>query len=155
MRYEDYLACAQELGYLSFTKLQNEVFRNEYTYDNSRDLMVIGQTSSGKTLVPTLLYYADARQAAAQGRRMPKMLFVVPYRALAAQKREEFQALFRRNIPDIITAQSTAEYRQDDPLIRSGIVDISVMINEKAFLFACENISFLEDMDKVLEDGTR
>lgn len=152
MRYDDYLACAQELGYASFTELQDEAFRSECTYDENRNLMVIGQTSSGKTLVPALLYYAVAKQAAAQGRRMPKMLFVVPYRALAAQKLEEFQTLFRKRFPDIITAQSTAEYRQDDPLIRSGQVDISVMINEKVFLFACEDISFFQQFDMIVLD---
>ena len=127
--YEKMLQLAKHLGYSSFTDLQKTAFRSEDVYDSGKDLFVIGETSSGKTLIPMLMYYAAYQEAREKQQRTPQMLFVVPYRALAAQKKLEIERLFQEEELDIV--QSTGEYRQNDDEIQRGEVDIAVIITEK------------------------
>lgn len=129
--YEKMLRLANHLGYQSFTALQKTAFRSENVYDSGKDLFVIGETSSGKTLIPMLMYYAAYQEAREKRQRTPQMLFVVPYRALAAQKKLEIQRLFQGEELDIV--QSTGEYRQNDDEIQRGEVDIAVIITEKVY----------------------
>ena len=88
---------AEELGYPELNELQKLVFESPETYPdetgNTRNLMIIGPTSSGKTLIPKLLYYDAVLEALEKGMPTPKMLFVVPYRALAAQKVSELRIM--------------------------------------------------------------
>ena len=116
--YEKVLRLAKHLGYSSFTDLQKTAFRSENVYDSGKDLFVIGETSSGKTLIPMLMYYAAYQEARDKQQRTPQMLFVVPYRALAAQKKLEIERLFQGEELDIV--QSTGEYRQNDDEIQHG-----------------------------------
>ena len=85
--YDKMLRLANQLGYPSFTDLQETAFRSEDVYDSGRDLFIIGETSSGKTLIPMLMYYAAYQEALEKQQRTPRMLFVVPYLALAAHKK--------------------------------------------------------------------
>lgn len=155
MDYLSLSALAGSLGYREFTALQQAAFSDPAARDPNKNLLVIGPTSSGKTLVPMLLYYERVRQAQRARQPYPKLLFVVPYRALAAQKSAElaarFNAVYGREAP-LTAVQSTGEYRQDDEIIRHAQADISVIISEKAFLFACEDRSFLEQFDEVVFD---
>lgn len=125
-------------GYNNFTDLQEEAFLNDDFYSN-RDLFVIGETSSGKTLVAQLAiamnYYG-------------KTLFVVPYRALAKQKRVELQHFFE----DKEVVISTSEYRGNDNRILNGQVDIAVIIYEKLFLFAALNPKIFAQYDTIVFD---
>lgn len=85
-QYTSYLELAKQHHISAFTALQEEAFRSEYISDSERNLFVIGETSSGKTLIPLLLYERAVIEAQRSGSPCPQMLFVVPYRALAAQK---------------------------------------------------------------------
>lgn len=148
--YEKMLRLANHLGYQSFTALQKTAFRSENVYDSGKDLFVIGETSSGKTLIPMLMYYAAYQEAREKRQRTPQMLFVVPYRALAAQKKLEIQRLFQGEELDIV--QSTGEYRQNDDEIQRGEVDIAVIITEKVYRYASRDSDFLSRYDFLVID---
>ena len=148
--YGKMLAIAKKLGYNGFTELQECAFSSEDAYDTERNLFVIGETSSGKTLIPLLLYAAALEEAKENDEPLPRMLFLVPYRALAAQKVEEIRELF----PDeeLAVIQSTGEFRQDDEAIQNASVHIAVVISEKIFKYEARNPGFLSKYDFLVID---
>ena len=150
------LACmASAMGYAEFTQLQKEAFQNPEILRPNRDILVIGPTSSGKTLIPILMYYQRVLEADRSKQRRPKMLFVVPYKALASQKCTElvapYQKVYGTDKP-LWAVQSTGEYRYADHTIQRAEMDVAVIISEKAFLFSCENHAFLSQFDEVVFD---
>jgi len=136
--FHDLALFCQTKGYNNFTDLQEEAFLNDEFYSN-RDLFVIGETSSGKTLV--------AQMAMAMNYN-GKTLFVVPYRALAKQKKTELQNFF----DDKEVVISTSEYRENDNRILSGQAEIAVIIYEKVFLFAALNPKIFAQYDTIVFD---
>ena len=131
MTYDEMVRLREQLGYSQFTELQEKVFGIYQTYTTSR-LWICGDTSSGKTLIPCLLY-AQARREVKENVRM---LYMVPYRALALQKCKEMKIamgkLFNQHMNIVI---STAEYKEDDDNILVGYPDIAIIIYEKAYIF--------------------
>lgn len=119
-------------------------------YDSGKDLFVIGETSSGKTLIPMLMYYAAYQEAREKQQRTSQMLFVVPYRALAAQKKLEIERLFQGEELDIV--QSIGEHRQNDDEIQRGEVDIAVIITEKVYRYESKDSTFLSRYDFLVID---
>lgn len=150
MNYENIKRLAGEHNIDDFTDLQELSFTNENFYNEKRDLFIIGKTSSGKTLIPQLSYQMALNAAYAENLPLPKMLFVVPYRALAAQKCDEMISFYHNRELKIV--QSTGEFRQHDPLICRGEVNIAVVISEKVFLFASKDRSFLSKYDFLVLD---
>lgn len=151
--YDTMLDLARKLHYKSLTQLQETAFRTPSIYDEQKNIMVIGPTSSGKTLIPLLLYAAAVKRAMDAGDPLPRMLFIVPYRALASQKCHELKSTMRTLLGvDLSVAQSTGELRQSDGDIREGRPVISVVINEKAFLFARGNAGFLSGYRYIVMD---
>lgn len=138
---------ARRLDYTAFTGLQERVFRNEKTFSHENWLFVIGNTSSGKTLIPLLLYFAQFRQ-----NKHPRMLFAVPYRALAAQKDQEIRQVAEKLGMELNIQQCTGEFRGADMEIRMGQVDIAVIIYEKVFMFSSMDDQFLERYDFLVLD---
>ena len=149
MNYESIKKLAANHYYTSFTALQEDTFSNREVFSN-RNLFIIGQTSTGKTLIPVLLYAQTLREAQESGTSTPKMLFVVPYRALAAQKLQELQRFFRGQ--DLQIVQSTGEFRQDDMAILNAQVDIAVIITEKAFKYQARDERFFSQYDYLVLD---
>ncbi len=157
MDLESIQALAQKLGYPELNELQYKTFADPETYHQAQNLMIVGPTSSGKTLIPKLLYFSAVLEAVEAGRPVPRMLFIVPYRALAAQKVQELQADFNRvfgkTVCSLVCEQSTSEYRQaDQQILRAVDLHIAVVINEKAFLFACERPDFLQQYRFIVFD---
>jgi len=148
--YTSMLALAQAHGYSSFTELQQRAFEAPETHDEERDLFIMGETSSGKTLIPLLLYAAAVEDAERRGMARPKLLFVVPYRALAAQKTKEIRRFFSDK--NMTVTQSTGEFRQNDAAIQAGNVDIAVVICEKVYRYAAKDSSFLSQYDYLVLD---
>ena len=148
--YEEVRKLANAHSYSSFTKLQEQAFRSEDCYDKKKDLFIIGETSSGKTLIPLLLYQYSLEKAAAEIKEYPKMLFIVPYRALAAQKKKEMTSFFEGW--NLTIVQSTGEFRQDDDLIQRAQVHIAVVISEKVYKYAARDVSFLSQYDYLVMD---
>lgn len=150
MDYNSILKLANKHHFPSFTELQKCAFTSLETYDYNKDLFIIGETSSGKTLIPLLLYSGAVQDAAVKGESCPKMLFVVPYRALAAQKVKEISAFFKDQNLKII--QSTGEFRKDDDAVQKGQVHIAVIITEKVYKYEARNSSFLSMYDYLVLD---
>lgn len=149
MNYESIKKLAAGHSYTSFTALQEDTFSNPDIFSN-RNLFIIGQTSTGKTLIPVLLYAQSLREAQEAGTPKPKMLFAVPYRALAAQKLQDLQRFFRGQ--DLQIVQSTGEFRQDDRAILNAQVDIAVIITEKAFKYQARDERFFSRYDYLVLD---
>ena len=155
MDYTSLANMAKSMGYTEFTELQQKAFQNPQILEPNRNILVIGPTSSGKTLVPMLMYYQRVWEADKNHRRRPKMLFVVPYKALAAQKCNELVEPFQKvygTEKRLWTVQSTGEYRYADDIIKRAEMDVAVVISEKAFLFSCEDHAFLSQFDEVVLD---
>ena len=152
MDYSKALEHLKAHGYDSFTDLQEAAFTNPCIFDHNKDLFVIGQTSAGKTMIPLLLYSLAVEEAHKNDLPVPKMLFVVPYRALAAQKMDELQDFFKPYNFSMKIVQSTAEFRRDDDAIQKGEVDCAVIITEKAFKYESRNPEFFSKYDFIVLD---
>lgn len=155
MDYFSLARMASAMGYTEFTQLQKEAFQNPEILRPDQNILVMGPTSSGKTLIPMLMYYQRVQEADRERKPRPKMLFVVPYKALASQKCTElvapYQEVYGADSP-LRAVQSTGEYRYADRAIQQADVDVAVIISEKAFLFSCENHAFLSQFDEVVFD---
>lgn len=144
--YQAARALASQLDCPNFTALQQEVYSRPEIYSDDW-LFVVGNTSSGKTLIPMLRYFMDRLDG-----KPVKLLFAVPYRALAAQKYREFQEMSSRLGLDLHIEQSTGEFRGADQIILAGQVDIGVIIYEKIFLFSSMDGEFLSRYQVLVMD---
>ena len=139
---EDIIAFCTTKGYSHFTNLQNNCFSDPEFY-SGKDTFVIGETSSGKTLIAMMAIAMTANK---------RVLYMVPYRALAHQKAKEIEEFFCEELDVQI---STSEYRENDRLILDPIannINISVIIYEKVYLFAALNPNFFDQYDLVVFD---
>ncbi len=148
--YNDAADLAMEMGYKGFSKLQEKAFRNQYVYDENSWLFIIGSTSSGKTLIPQILFFLGYRKK--DNTSGGKMLYVVPYRALANQKMEEFESISQVLNMDLKVVQSTGEYRKYDHDIINGKIDVAVIIYEKLYMFMGIDNEFLKHYDMIVMD---
>ncbi len=80
------LELASQAGFNVLTALQKNSFDCRDFYDVGKWLFVLGATGSGKTLMALMSYFLERERAV---ERRYKMLFAVPYRALASQKFDE------------------------------------------------------------------
>ena len=143
--YAEALEMLGKIGYSSFMPLQEKAFRSAEMYDAQRDIFVTGDTSSGKTLIPLISYLLEKQQ-----NRDHRMLFLVPYRALASQKKEEIARILHAVLPDLRIVLSTGECREDDADIGAGKVDVAVIIYEKAYHIACNSSGFLKSYQTIV-----
>lgn len=151
MDYDQIRSMAEKLGYTKFTDLQQKAFEESEYYDFEKWLFVIGATGSGKTLIP-LLYYFYKYELCKRDNTSFHMLFTVPYRALAGQKKEEISEMARKLELPLKVVQSTGEYRNDDVAIRQGKVDIAIIIYEKVFMFSSMDSCFLQRYQLLVMD---
>lgn len=142
---------AAKLGFENFTELQRKIFSDEKFYNLSKWLFVLGATSSGKTLVALMAYFFE-QQLRAEKNLPYKMLFAVPYRALASQKTLEINAATKALGLQLRIYQSTSEYLADDEKIFNGAADIVIIITEKVFMFASMDAAFLDRYDLLVLD---
>ena len=149
--YDAVRCLANRANYKEFTSLQEQSFRDENFFDVGKWLFIIGATGSGKTLVALLSYFHE-RQKRKEQAQYYKMLFAVPYRALAAQKTDEISLLADALGLNLKIVQSTSEHTIDDQDVIDGKVDIAIIINEKIFMFANIYPLFLERYDLIVLD---
>jgi len=135
------------MGYPAFLPLQEKAFQDPALYNPGKNIFIIGDTSSGKTLIPLIHYLLEKDKEPDY-----KMLFLVPYRALASQKQTEIAELLHRVNPDLHVALSTGECREEDADIYAGDADVAVIIYEKAYHFACNNDVFLQRYHTLVYD---
>ncbi len=132
-----------EWGYESFTALQRVVLE-KCQYKNGAREFIIGSTSSGKTAIPLVCY----KESLIEGEIKAKMLYMVPYRALATQKEREL----RKKFPDCKVIVSTSEYCANDINVMNANCDIAIVIYEKVYLFASNNKNFFEKYSHIVFD---
>lgn len=135
------------MNYSEFLPLQEKAFRDPALYNSQKNIFITGCTSSGKTLIPLIHYLLEKEKNPHY-----KMLFLVPYRALASQKQSEIAELLHRVQTNLHVALSTGEYREEDEKIRTGDVDVAVIIYEKAYHFACNFDGFLQKYQTLVYD---
>lgn len=149
--YEIIGELAGKLGFTNFTDLQKKCFADEHFYNPEDWLFISGATGSGKTLVALLNFFLTRQKYESIGRKY-KMLFAVPYRALASQKIDEITVACRALNLNLKISYSTSEYTRDDDDIMAGKFDIAIVINEKIFMFASSDSEFLSQYDLIVLD---
>ncbi len=135
--------CLHKFGYENFTDLQYKAFQGCGYIGGAREC-VIGQTSSGKTLIPLICYH-EACQNSVSG---AKLLYLIPYRALASQKKNDLAKLFPKQ--SIII--STSEYCKDDALLLHAECDIAIAIYEKVYLQEVKSPGLLKQYSHIVFD---
>lgn len=129
-------------GYPHMTQLQKTAL-HACAYGGGAREFIIGDTSSGKTLVPVVAF-----QAYQQEHSGGRLLYILPYRALAAQKQAELERIF----PELDIKVSTSEFCVSDTSISEGSCDIAIIIYEKAALFQARNNGFLRRYSHIIFD---
>lgn len=115
------------------TAMQDEVLSGEAFWDTTKNLIIRGATSSGKTLLAEIAAY---RQIADEENGRYKVIFLVPLRALVTAQCRQIQNDFegvRREGKELKVFESSADYQDHDAEILSGEYDIAVIVYEKFF----------------------
>lgn len=108
-----------------FTELQETVLRNSLFWNHHQNLIIKGAPGSGKTLLTELALFAlpDRKNPA------PKLLYLLPYRALLNEKYDYFRR--RYDLSTYRIYRSSSDYNDNDEKIISADCEIAVMIYEK------------------------
>jgi replicative superfamily II helicase len=106
-------------------------------------LLVVTPTSSGKTLIGEIA----ALRSVADGQ---KAVFLLPYRALANEKYEDFAALY--GALGIRVARCTGDYSDQAALIMSGRYDVALLTYEMFLAVALSSTTVLMQLGLVVVD---
>lgn len=123
--------CIEQMNkFEGFTFLQKLAFdKEEFWEKDGKNIFVQGHTSSGKTLIGFSQIWNICNEGI-----VPKVLYLVPYKALAHQKHEELKKFFPELENEIVL--STSEFKEWDRDIINGTAKIVITIYEKIFLFS-------------------
>jgi helicase len=116
---------------------------NKHRVLRGGSLLVVAPTSSGKTLIGEIA----ALRAVADGR---KAVFLLPYRALASEKFEDFTALYGGL--GIRVVRCTGDYSDQANLIVSGRYDIALLTYEMFLNIGLSNPTVLTQLGLVVLD---
>ena len=112
---------AWEARFSMLNELQTSAV-NDYRVLNGRSLLVVAPTTSGKTFVGELA----AARAIADGR---KAVFLLPFKALANEKYEEFEELYGQGL-GLRVLRCTGDYAdQTEPFVK-GQYDVALLTYE-------------------------
>jgi helicase len=115
----------------------------EYGLLEGRNLVVMGATSSGKTLIGEM---AAIRKAA----RKEKTLYIVPLKSLAEEKYRQFRKVYGEyGIKTIISHRDRQEYDKD---ILKGSYDIAILVYEKLQGLLVRNPDMLREVRLLVVD---
>ena len=150
-KYETAVNILRQIGYDSPTNLQQYVFRDRNFWEQKK-VIIMGSTSSGKTVVPFVKFLADHEDSP---NKIPKLLFVVNLRALASQIKKDMQKVFsyfRMADRNFKIAVSTSEHTSNDDDIKNGDTDAAVVMYEKLFIFLATVPNILDKYDYIIFD---
>jgi replicative superfamily II helicase len=116
---------------------------NKYRVLSGNSLLVVAPTSSGKTLIGEIA----ALRSVADGQ---KAVFLLPYRALANEKYEDFAAIY--GALGIRVARCTGDYSDQAALIMSGRYDIALLTYEMFLAVALSSPTVLMQLGLVVVD---
>lgn len=126
-----------------FTELQKEAIKSRNFWKDHHNKLVMGSTSSGKTLVSELnmayqIYCKDKQ-----------ILYLVPLKALTTEKQDNFKLDFNGKRVYI----SSSDYQEQDYDLGRGQYDIGILVYEKFFALLAENSKgFLENCSLIVVD---
>ena len=132
-----------------FTPLQEKVFNSEKFWNQKKNLIIQGTTSSGKTLIAEV---AAAHCIFSSAERM-NVIYLVPLRAMVSEKYKQFtqdmgQGRYAWNI-----YASSSDYQNSDREIMDGDFHLAVIVYEKFFsLLAQSSRDFLAECGLVIVD---
>lgn len=134
------------------TELQKEAFSNPFFWDDSKNLLIKGQTSSGKTLlaqIATAYFCGKETDISSTARR--KTIYLVPLRAMVNEKREEFRTLFSRTLGWKVFA-SSSDYQDHDEDIMESNFHVAIIVYEKFFALLAQDNQFIRDCGLIVVD---
>lgn len=134
------------------TELQKEVFSNSFFWDDSKNLLIKGQTSSGKTLlaqIATAYFCGKETNISETARR--KTIYLVPLRAMVNEKREEFKELFFKTLEWRVYA-SSSDYQDHDEDIMESNFEVAIIVYEKFFALLAQDNQFIRDCGLIVVD---
>ena len=117
---------------------------NDYRVLDGRHLLTIAPTTSGKTFIGELA----AARAIVDGR---KAVFLLPYKALANEKFEEFQRLYGR-ILGMRVVQCTGDYGDQAGRVIQGQFDLALLTYEMFLSLTCGFPELLPKLGLVVID---
>jgi len=129
-------------GIVELTELQEMCLSNQELL-SGRNALVIAPTSAGKTFVGEVLAVRAALD-------LKRVLYVVPFRALAEEKYRRFQEVYRE--AGISVAVSSGDRNEFDEDIRRGRYLITVVVNEKLSQLLVESPGIISDCGLVVFD---
>jgi len=122
--------------------IQERAFRDHLILRGG-NFLISAVTSSGKTLIGEIL----ALHYGSRGRRA---IYLVPMKALAEEKFEQFYEDYRK--AGIDTVISTHDRREDDERILSGKYHIAIVVYEKLNALLVQKPSLISDVGLVVVD---
>ncbi len=108
-----------------------------------RNLLVVAPTSSGKTFI------GEMAAAAALSRRR-KVIFIVPLKAIAAEKHAGFEETF--GALGFRAVISTRDHQQFDRAFTAGDFDLAIVVAEKLRHLLVQKIDLLAQVDLIVAD---
>ncbi len=142
----------QGVGEEFLTELQKEVFSNPFFWDISKNLLIKGQTSSGKTLLAQIATaYFCGKEMDISGSARRKTIYLVPLRAMVNEKREEFKELFFKTLEWRVYA-SSSDYQDHDEDITESNFEVAIIVYEKFFALLAQDNQFIRDCGLVVVD---
>ena len=135
----------QGVGEEFLTELQKEVFSNSFFWDISKNLLIKGQTSSGKTLLAQIATaYFCGKEMDISGTARRKTIYLVPLRAMVNEKREEFKELFFETLEWRVYA-SSSDYQDHDEDITESNFEVAIIVYEKFFALLAQDNKIIRD----------
>lgn len=136
-------------GRSQLTKLQEKALKSEKFWykpeGGTRNLIIQGATSSGKTMLAELL----AMQCIANNR---KAIYLVPLRALIEEKRKKFDNDMKTGDDWRKVYGSSSDYQDHDMELMEGDYDLAVIVYEKFFALLAEPSNLLKDCSLIVVD---
>lgn len=136
------------------TELQKTVFSNGDFWDDSKNVIVQGRTSSGKTLVAQMATaYFGSHETIASEKPRNKVVYLVPLRAMVSEKRDEFKQIFSATLGWQVYA-SSSDYQDHDDNILEANFDVAIIVYEKFFALLAQddNDSFVKSCGLIVID---
>ncbi len=112
---------------------------------DGKTLLVCAPTSSGKTFIGEMVSVAYALKG-------KKTLYIVPFKAIAEEKYNEFNEKYGRPEVGLLVRISDKDHRETDEEIRIGNYDIAILTYEKLSALLVTNSAILDTCDCVLVD---
>lgn len=142
----------QGVGEEFLTELQKEVFSNPFFWDDSKNLIIKGQTSSGKTLLAKIATaYFCGKETDISGPARKKTIYLVPLRAMVNEKKEEFKDLFFKTLEWRVYA-SSSDYQDHDEDIMESNFEVAIIVYEKFFALLAQDNQFIRDCGLIVVD---